>query len=74
MNDNRPPRHVFDALKRVYACNQTQLAERLAISTRTLRRYERGEAPDREIARAREMLRRALADVPAPRRESPEDA
>lgn len=41
---NQPPANIYDALRRLLKCNKAQLAERLGISTRTLRRWEDLEA------------------------------
>lgn len=41
---NRPPQNVYDALRRLLRCNKAELAARLGVSARTLRRWEDLEA------------------------------
>lgn len=36
---NTPPRHVWDALQRLRACNKQQLADALGVSRQTLARW-----------------------------------
>lgn len=51
---NSPPRNVFETLRRLLACNKAQLAARLGVSARTLRRWEEldsaGEHPGTDAA------------------------
>lgn len=46
---NAPPRHIWDALLRLRACNKRQLAEALGVNRHTLARWidstEAGESP-----------------------------
>lgn len=57
---NAPPRHVWEALRRLLRCNRQQLAERMDVSPRTLRRWEAqteaGESPGRAAEDAASRL------------------
>lgn len=53
---NTPPPDVWIALRRLLACNRQQLAERLDVSSRTLRRWEQGEAGPDAYRRASALL------------------
>lgn len=44
MNRNTTPPDAFDTLRRIYACNWEQLADRLGVSSATLRTW-RKEGP-----------------------------
>lgn len=64
--DNEPPEHIWETLRRLLACNKSQLAKRLGISTETLRRWtaetEAGKSPGKDAeARAAELLQTTLA-------------
>jgi len=61
---NSPPDTIWTALRRVYACNKQQLAARLGITSRTLRRWEAGEEmPADGLDRARALLQTGLSRV-----------
>ena len=62
---NTPPKTIWTALRRLYACNKTQLAARLGVTSRTLRRWEDGETtppPDAQD-KARALLQTGLSPV-----------
>lgn len=69
---NSPPRDVFTTLRRLLACNKSELAARLGVSARTLRRWEELNAAEHHpgadaAARLSQLmqatLRAANADV-----------
>lgn len=69
---NTTPANIYAALRRLLACNKAQLAERLGVSARTLRRWEEltaaGEHPGADAAARlsqllQATLRAANADV-----------
>lgn len=62
---NAPPVSVWDALRRLLNCNRQQLADRLGVTARTLRRWEQGEAGADAHQRAAQLLRATLATAGA---------
>lgn len=57
---NSTPQTPFELLKRIYACNWTQLAQRLGVSARTLRTWRDVEISPLGEQRLREALQVAL--------------
>lgn len=53
---NRPPATVWEALRRLLNCNKAQLAARLGVHPRTLRRWEDEDAGRDGIDRASQLL------------------
>jgi DNA-binding transcriptional regulator YiaG len=63
---NTTPPHIWAALRRLLNCNRQQLAARLGVSARTLRRWETltedGDSPGKDAAeRASALLISTLA-------------
>jgi hypothetical protein len=44
MRTNRPPADPWEALLRLYDCNRSELAARLGVTARTLRRWQDADA------------------------------
>ena len=53
---NTPPATPWEALRRLLNCNKSQLAERLGVTTRTLHRWEKGEAGADAFSRASQLM------------------
>lgn len=65
---NSTPAHIWEVLHRLLNANQTQLAQRLGISPKTLRAWEKmteaGNSPGTKAERAAsELLRATLMDA-----------
>lgn len=57
---NTTPTDIWEVLRRLLNCNKAQLAERLGVDPRTLRRWEQGEAGADAYRRAADLLRATL--------------
>lgn len=57
---NQPPQNEWQALRRLFNCNKSQLAERLGVTRQTLRIWEaateRGDPPTEQANRAAKRL------------------
>lgn len=62
---NAPPTTVWEALRRLLACNRQQLAARLGVSRHTLQRWERGELTEAGAARVAALMQETLATAGA---------
>jgi transcriptional regulator with XRE-family HTH domain len=69
MTKNTTPANIWDTLRRLHNCNKAELAARLGVTPRTLRRWEEGEAGKEAHQRASALLlaslRAAESDVHA---------
>ena len=56
-----PPATVWEALRRLLACNKQELAARLGVSRHTLQRWERDEPTETGPARVAALMQETLA-------------
>lgn len=56
-----PPATVWEALRRLLACNKQELAARLGVSRHTLQRWERDELTETGAARVAALMQETLA-------------
>jgi len=59
-NRNTTPADIWDVLRRLHLCNRQQLAARLGVTARTLRRWEQGEAGATAYRAAADLLQASL--------------
>lgn len=57
---NTTPANIWEVLRRLHQCNKAQLAARLGVTARTLRRWEEGEAGADAYRRAADLLQATL--------------